>query len=117
MRHPGLLFGSVHLSRAAPGLTRSRFREAIRFHVWSYRLAVGRRLGPDILILDQGIIQEGWGLVVRETGLPAPEILAATKTSLPERASVTPWSTSMWTVTWRLAGSPAGAPERADSIP
>ncbi len=79
MRHPGLFSASVHLSRAAPGLTRSRFREAIRFHVWSYRLAVGRRLNPDILILDQGIIQEGWGLVVRETGLPAPEILAATK--------------------------------------
>jgi thymidylate kinase len=79
IRHPGLFSASVHLSRAAPGLTRSRFREAIRFYVWSYRLAIGRRLGPDILILDQGIIQEGWGLVVRETGLPAPAILAATK--------------------------------------
>jgi thymidylate kinase len=79
MRHPGLFSGSVQLSRAAPGLTRSRFREALRFFVWSYRLAVSRRLGPDILILDQGIIQEGWGLVVRETGLPGPAILAAIK--------------------------------------
>jgi thymidylate kinase len=79
VRHPGLFSGSIHLNHAAPAHNRSRFREAIRFYVWSYRLAVGRRLGPDILILDQGIIQEGWGLVVRETGLAGPAILAATK--------------------------------------
>jgi thymidylate kinase len=79
IRHPALLSGSFHLGRTAPRLTLSAFREAIRFYVWSYRVALGRKLGPDIVVLDQGIIQEGWGLVVRQTGLEPAAIVQATK--------------------------------------
>ena len=79
IRHPALLAGSLHLGRTAPRFTRSAFQEAIRFYVWSYRIAFGRKLGRDIIVLDQGIIQEAWGLVVRETGLEAAAILEATK--------------------------------------
>jgi thymidylate kinase len=79
IRHPALLSGSLHLGRSAPRLTLSGFREAIRFYVWSYRVALGRKLGPDIVVLDQGIIQEGWGLVVRQTGLEPSAIAQATK--------------------------------------
>lgn len=66
--HPRVLAGAARLGLPAVRLGASRLREALRFHVWSYRLALGRKLGYDIIILDQGVIQEGWGLMLRQTG-------------------------------------------------
>jgi thymidylate kinase len=75
--HPWVLTGSARLGLPAMRHGTSRLREALRFHVWSYRLAVGRKMECDIVILDQGVIQEGWGLMVRQTGWNHDAVAAA----------------------------------------
>jgi thymidylate kinase len=68
LSHPRVLQAAARLGIPATRQGSSRLREALRFHVWSYRLTLARKLGSDIVVLDQGVVQEAWGLMVRQTG-------------------------------------------------
>jgi hypothetical protein len=62
---PGELAAAVHLARmgraGVPGI-----RESFRcVSVWAWRLASARGLGHEVLLLDQGPVQEGWALTLR----------------------------------------------------
>jgi thymidylate kinase len=66
LSHPSELRAAVALGWLAPSLTPLRFFQGLRFlSVWSYRLARARRLGYQVLILDQGVLQGAWSLLVR----------------------------------------------------
>jgi hypothetical protein len=85
----------------------SRLRDALRFHVWSYRLTLARKLGSDIVVLDQGVVQEAWGLMVLETGLNRSELESAIEHVLraaPTRYALVYFEVDRATAGQRIAG-------------
>jgi thymidylate kinase len=79
LSHPRVLRAAARLGLLAARQTTSRLQEALRFHVWSYRLTLPRKLGSDIAVLDQGVVQDAWGLMVLQTGLDRTALEAAAK--------------------------------------
>ncbi|HEV8176714.1 MAG TPA: hypothetical protein VGP44_03390 [Gemmatimonadales bacterium] len=64
--HPGELRAAIALSRLAPSRSPRRLFQGLKFvSVWSYRLARARQLGYQVLVLDQGVVQGAWSLLVR----------------------------------------------------
>jgi hypothetical protein len=86
LSHPSELRAAVALGWLAPSRTPLRLFQGLRFlSVWSYRLDYARRLGAQILILDQGVVQGAWSLMVR--GWQDHSVLTATS-SVISRAQV-----------------------------
>jgi thymidylate kinase len=77
LSHPRVLQAAARLGIPAARQGWSRLRDALRFHVWSYRLTLARKLGSDITVLDQGAVQEAWSLMVLQTGLERTALEAA----------------------------------------
>jgi thymidylate kinase len=77
LSHPRVLQAAARLGLPAAGQGASRLREALRFHVWSYRLTLARQLGNAVVVLDQGVVQEAWGLMVRQPGWDRTALQAA----------------------------------------
>lgn len=75
LRRPGRLWRALRF-----GLSRGRGRgvgEALRFYVWVYRLTHRGVRPHQVLLLDQGVVQEGWGLMVRQQGWTPDRVGAA----------------------------------------
>lgn len=51
---------TLRLAAAVTPPTRARLRFASRLAVWPYRLSVARARGFDMVVLDQGILQSAW---------------------------------------------------------
>ena len=67
LAHPAELWASMRLARAGRGHAGFTGRESFRrVSVWAWRFALARRQGPDVLLLDQGLVQEGWSLTLRD---------------------------------------------------
>jgi thymidylate kinase len=66
LRHPEELRAGIQLGLAVSPVTRLRLAQALKYvSVWSARLTYARRQGYEFLILDQGIIQDAWSLLLR----------------------------------------------------
>lgn len=65
---------TVRLAAAVRPATRARMRFASRLAVWPYRLSVARARGFDTVVLDQGILQSAW-CVLLEGSLERPALL------------------------------------------
>jgi hypothetical protein len=64
---------TVRLAAAVRPATRARMRFASRLAVWPYRLSVARARGFDMVVLDQGILQSAWCVLLEGSlGSPAP---------------------------------------------
>ena len=55
---------TVRLAAAVKPPTRARLRFASRFAVWPYRLSIARARGFDTVVLDQGILQSAWCILL-----------------------------------------------------
>jgi thymidylate kinase len=86
LTHPRVLRAAARLGIPAVPQGWSRLRDALRFHVWSYRLTLARKLGTDITVLDQGAVQEAWSLMVLQTGLERTVLEAAAEEVIREAA-------------------------------
>lgn len=66
LQHPAEVRTAVRLGSAVRFLTPFRLMQAIKYiSVWSYRLALARRRQYQFLILDQGVVQDAWSLLLR----------------------------------------------------
>lgn len=54
------VLATMRLAAAVKPPTRARLRFASRLAVWPYRLSVARARGFDTVVLDQGILQSAW---------------------------------------------------------
>jgi thymidylate kinase len=64
--HPPEIRAAVRLGSTAPSLTPFRLMQAIKYvSIWSYRLALARRRQYQFLVLDQGVVQDAWSLLLR----------------------------------------------------
>lgn len=77
LSQPRVLQAAARLGIPAARQGWSRLGDALRFHVWSYRLTLARKLGSDLTVLDQGPVQEAWSLMVLQTGLERTALEAA----------------------------------------
>jgi thymidylate kinase len=66
LRHPEELQAGVRLGLAVSPVSTKHLAQALQYvSVWSSRLAQAGREGREFLILDQGIIQDAWSLLLR----------------------------------------------------
>lgn len=66
LRHPDELRAGLRLGLAVSPVSTVRLAQALKYvSVWSYRLAEARRQGYELVILDQGVIQDAWSLLLR----------------------------------------------------
>ena len=56
---------TLRLGLARPPLHAARTREVLKLLFWSYRLQVARRTDNDVVVLDQGVLQQAWSTVAR----------------------------------------------------
>jgi hypothetical protein len=64
---------TIRLAAAVRPPTRARLRFASRLAVWPYRLSIARALGFDTVVLDQGILQSAWCILLEGSlGKEAP---------------------------------------------
>jgi hypothetical protein len=64
---------TIRLAAAVSPPTRARLRFASRLAVWPYRLSVARARGFDTVVLDQGILQSAWCVLLEGSlGKQAP---------------------------------------------
>jgi thymidylate kinase len=66
LRHPAELQAALQLGQGGSSRIWARVYQAVKYvSVWSYRLALARRSGCQVLILDQGPVQDAWSLLLR----------------------------------------------------
>jgi hypothetical protein len=58
----------VRLASNGSSFSPRRLYQVVKYmHVWSYRLALARRRGYEVLVLEQGPVQDTWSLMLRGT--------------------------------------------------
>jgi hypothetical protein len=68
LRHPDELRAALRLAANGSSLSLRRLYQVVKYvHVWSYRLALARRRGYEVLVLEQGPVQDTWSLMLRGT--------------------------------------------------
>jgi hypothetical protein len=68
LRHRDELRAALRLASNGSGLNPRRLYQVVKYlHVWSYRLALARRRGYEVLLLEQGPVQDTWSLMLRGT--------------------------------------------------
>ena len=65
LRHCQTVSTILCLGLAVRPFALSRARFAMELPVWSYRLKLAQDRGDDLLILDQGILQDAWSVMIR----------------------------------------------------
>jgi hypothetical protein len=66
LRHPSEVRTAVRLGSAAGSPTPLRLMQGLKYvSAWSHRFALARRQGHQILVLDQGVLQDAWSLMLR----------------------------------------------------
>jgi hypothetical protein len=64
--HPSEVRAVVRLGSAARAPTPLRLLQGVKYvSVWSYWLAMARAQDYDVLVLDQGVVQSAWSLMMR----------------------------------------------------
>lgn len=119
LSHPRVLRAAARLGLPAARKGASRLREALRFHIWSYRLTLARKLGIDIVVLDQGVVQEAWGLMVRQPGWDRTALQAAVEDVIrgtPAAYAMVYFEVDRETATRRIAARSDGE-SRFDQLP
>jgi thymidylate kinase len=59
------LRSALRLGLSAAPYNGARVREVLKLLLWSYRLSVVRETRHDVVVLDQGVVQQGWTTMVR----------------------------------------------------
>jgi thymidylate kinase len=66
LRHPVELQAALQLGQRGSSRMWARIYQAVKYvSVWSYRLTLARPGGYQVLILDQGPVQDAWSLLLR----------------------------------------------------
>jgi hypothetical protein len=77
-----VLWNALRAALATAPLTRARIRHALRIADWAYRLTMPRLQRYDVIVLDQGVVQEGWSVAVGSARPAIANIVAAASSAI-----------------------------------
>ena len=64
LRNRSAVRSALRLSLSAPLGSGTRIRAVLKLLLWSYRLKVAQEAGQEIVVLDQGVVQQAWSAAV-----------------------------------------------------
>jgi cytidylate kinase len=82
LRNPSAVRSALRLSFSAPPYNGPRIRAVLKLLLWSYRLKVAQETGHDIVVLDQGVVQQAWSAAVHGELRDESSVRAAVSTVL-----------------------------------